>query len=70
MKKEKIIYYSNKYEFGGSTYVDIIENVDGVDVFNYRLGINDLRKLKSNPIFDGEKLKYKVRFVNSKEVEA
>lgn len=67
MKKEMIIFYSNKFDYRGGSYVDIIENVDGVDVANYMLHCDDLRTLRSNPIFKSQK--FNVRFVRVKEGE-
>lgn len=65
MKKEKTIYYSNKYKFCNISCVDIIENVEGVDVKNYTLCCGDLIDLSHDPIFDDDKLKFDVKFVKA-----
>lgn len=65
MKEVKYIYYSSKFynAYYKTMNVVITENVNGHDVENYMLYCNDLRKLRSNPIFDDDKKKYKLVFV-------
>lgn len=70
MKPIKIIYYSNKYEgiILGNQFndlVDILEEVDGhVEMF-YTIRCKDLRSIRSNRDFQGDKEKYTLKFIHA-----
>lgn len=73
-KEEKVFYYSKKYEgIVGcdecwkrvNNCVDILENIDGHDVANYTIYLDDLRAISTHfkRYYPEEFRKYKCKFV-------